>query len=191
MVNARHTVGRWWPFIKHEWLITFAGFHTFSKDVVLLPKVKHLVSYRWEVQMLVFVVLLRHACSEKVREDKKPSASDELVLKPLYGSDHFEFNCYWSWQAVDFNGCTARLVILEVFRINAIVGLEVIFHISQKNGYVYDLIPAGTRIFKDQTDVLEYGMTLLFDVVRYDIAIIIQFYTWNFLGATLSWTNSG
>lgn len=82
------------------------------------------------------------------------------------------------------------MIILEILRINAIVGLKIVFHIGEKDGYIHDLVPVGSRIFQNQTNVLEHGVTLLFDVVGNNVPFTIQLHARNLLGSSLSWTNT-
>jgi hypothetical protein len=49
---------------------------------------------------------------------------------------------------IDFASGTARLVVLKIFRINAVKRLEVAFHIYQKDGHINQLVPAAAAGFK-------------------------------------------
>ena len=55
------------------------------------------------------------------------------------GGDALQFNGDGGRKPVDLHGGSTRLVVLEIFRIKAVEGVEVAVHVHQKNGDIHHM----------------------------------------------------
>jgi hypothetical protein len=56
MVNARHTIGTGWAFIKNKSFGTFTIGYTFLKYAILFPEAEYFFFKSREIQFLVFFI---------------------------------------------------------------------------------------------------------------------------------------
>src|SRR5207249_2177699 len=66
---------------------------------------------------------------------------------------------------------------------NAVVDGKILFHVSEKNRDVDDVLPGCASVFQHEPHILEYGMALRFDVVTNDVAGRIECHSWNFFAS--------
>ena len=122
---------------------------------------------------------------------KRNSGGASICFAKLNRSDYFELDGDWSRKAIDFNCGTTGLRVFEIFGVQAIVGCEIIFHISKKNSYVNHFVPGRTCFFKNYPDIFKYRMTLGFYIIRGNFTVGIQLYSGNYFCSSLSWPHSG
>lgn len=93
----------------------------------------------------------------------------------IYGRYHLQLDRDRRWQRTDLNGRTAWLIVRKILGINAIIRRKIGLHICQKNSYIDDLVPRRTCILNNVPHILEHRSALRFDVVRNDLATVIEF----------------
>jgi len=58
----------------------------------------------------------------------------------------------------------------EILGVNAVVNGKILFHVSEKDRDVDDVLPRRASIFQHEPHILEYRVALRFDVVTHDVA---------------------
>ena len=64
----------------------------------------------------------------------------------------------WFRQCIHFNRNSAGWIFFKVFGINAVEGLEIAFHVHQKNAYIHNFIPTASAFFQSQFYIFKNGM---------------------------------
>ena len=102
---------------------------------------------------------------------------------PLRGSLHcgdaLQFDGNGGWKPVDFHCRPARLVVLEVLGVQAIERVEIAVHVHEENGDVDELFPAAAAGLEDGFDVGEHAVDLRFKIKGFEVAVVVQFQSWN------------
>jgi hypothetical protein len=93
----------------------------------------------------------------------------------FYRGDALKFNGNGSWQAVDFDRGTARLIGAKVFGVQSVEGVEITFHIHEEYGHINQLVPTRAACFQDGLDVLKHTVHLGFEIKSFKISVVIQF----------------
>ena len=88
---------------------------------------------------------------------------------------------------MDAYRCAARLVVLKIFCVYLVVGLEVAFHIYQEYGHIYQLIPAAATLFQYGAHIVKYAATLLREIKLKVVAMLICLQAGYLVGAGLAW----
>ena len=97
----------------------------------------------------------------------------------LHRGHALQFDGNWGREPVDFHRRPARLVVLEILRVQAVEGLEVSVHVYEKDGDVDELFPAASARLEDGLDVGEDTVDLSFKVKSLEVAVVVQFQSWN------------
>ena len=101
-------------------------------------------------------------------------------MRLLFHRGHaLQFDGDWGREPVDFHCRTARLVVLEILRVQAVEGVEVPVHVHEEDGNVDELFPAASARFEDGLDVGEDTVDLSFKVKSLEVAVVVQFQSWN------------
>ena len=83
-------------------------------------------------------------------------------------SDYFQLDRNRCRQSRDLDCCPGRVwlgLAGEIFRVNAVVDGKILFHVSEKDRDVDDVLPRRAGVFEHEPDILEYCAALCFDVV--------------------------
>lgn len=94
---------------------------------------------------------------------------DILAIKPSPHSctqnrQTFQLNRNRSRQRIHADSRPARLIVFEIFRVNAVEGVKIALHIHEENGHVHKVFPTRAAVFENDSHVLKNGMHLFFKI---------------------------
>src|SRR6185503_17248091 len=97
--------------------------------------------------------------------------SSLMPISLSHCGDYFQLDRDRCRQCGDLDRCPSRIWFggtCEILGVNAVVDGKILFHVSEKDRDVDDVLPGRASVFEHEPHILEYGMALRFDVVTHD-----------------------